>query len=123
MMRWIAVIIVLLAGLASANPSDEFVKQKASIDTRHLEDALKNLKSEETNETLSDIEFLLLTSFFMTASGQPSPRNQSSTCVPIVEMSPWTSQRICTGPPSTRERCAQAGRPWCASPATNSVMP
>ena len=72
MMRWIAVIIVLLAGLASANPSDEFVKLKASIDTRHLEDALENLKSEETSETLSDVEFLLLTSYFMTASGQPS---------------------------------------------------
>lgn len=72
MMRWIAALLVLLAGLASANPSDEFVKLKASIDTRHLEDALKNLKSEETSETLSDVEFLLLTSYFMTASGQPS---------------------------------------------------
>ena len=72
MMRWIAALLVLLAGLASANPSDEFVKLKASIDTRHLEDALKNLKSEETNKTLSDVEFLLLTSYFMTASGQPS---------------------------------------------------
>ena len=72
MMRWIAALFVLLAGLASANPSDEFVKLKASIDTRHLEDALKNLKSEETNKTLSDVEFLLLTSYFMTASGQPS---------------------------------------------------
>ena len=71
MMRWIAALFVLLAGLASANPSDEFVKLKASIDTRHLEDALKNLKSEETNKTLSDVEFLLLTSYFMTASGQP----------------------------------------------------
>jgi len=72
MMRWIVALLVLLAGLASANPSDEFVKLKASIDTRHLEDALKNLKSEETNKTLSDVEFLLLTSYFMTASGQPS---------------------------------------------------
>lgn len=72
MMRWTAALFVLLAGLASANPSDEFVKLKASIDTRHLEDALKNLKSEETNKTLSDVEFLLLTSYFMTASGQPS---------------------------------------------------
>ena len=71
-MRWIAISFMLLAGLVSANPSDEFVELKASIDTRNLEDALKNLKSEETNETLSDVEFLLLTSYFMSASGQPS---------------------------------------------------
>ena len=71
-MRWIALSFTFFVGLVSANPSDQFTELKAAIDTRQLEIALQNLKNEETNSTLSDVEFRLLTSYFMSESGQPS---------------------------------------------------
>jgi serine protease Do len=71
-MRWIALSFAFFAGLVSANPSDKFTELKAAIDTRQLEIALKNLKNEETNSTVSDVELHLLTSYFMSESGQPS---------------------------------------------------
>ena len=58
--------------LATADPSGKFSKLKSIIDTRQLEAALKGLKQEESNDLLSDVEFLLLSSYFMTESGQSS---------------------------------------------------
>jgi len=66
------ITFALWVGIVSANPSENFSELKSTIDSRHLEAALKSLKAEETNNTLSDVEFLLLTSYFMTESGQPS---------------------------------------------------
>ena len=74
-MTWRALLILLSTAwfsTASADPSDKFLQLKKSIDTQQLEQALLELKREETNNTLSDVEFLLLTSYFMAESGKPS---------------------------------------------------
>ena len=71
-MRWIPLSFAFFIGLVSANPSDKFTELKAAIDTRQLEIALQSLKNEGTSGTLSDVEFHLLTSYFMSESGQPS---------------------------------------------------
>lgn len=74
-MKWMTfwtLTCTLWVGFVSADPSEKFAELKASIDSRHLEAALQSLKEEETSNTLSDVEFILLTSYFMTESGQPS---------------------------------------------------
>ena len=71
-MTSLALVFSLWTALVIADPSTKFAELKSSIDTRQLEAALTSLKKEEANNILSDVEFLLLTSYFMTESGQPS---------------------------------------------------